>query len=140
MRRTTALIASLVLVGGLVACGGDSSGNADQDFCSSLSQLQKDIDQFQSMVASGASINDLEVQATAVAASAKNLSADAQRLDDQAATDAMNQASLDLQAAVSAASDSAMSPQEEAKALQAAVDSYEATAQQVSAQVGCTTG
>lgn len=139
MRRATALTVGLVLVSGLVACGQDSSGNADQQFCTAFSELQKDVGEFNSMVTSNSSIDELEVQATALAAAAKNLSADAQRLDDQAAKDSMNQASLDLQAAVTAATDSTAPPAQEAQALQAAVDKYEASAQQVATQVGCAT-
>jgi hypothetical protein len=140
MRRATALIAGLVLVGGLVGCGQDSSGNANEDFCTALTDLQKDVDEFNSMVTSGASVDELGVQANAVAASAKDVSADAQRLDDQAAKDAMNQASLDLQKSVTAATSASLSPAEQTTALKAAVDQYEATATQVSTQVGCTTG
>lgn len=141
MRRRIALIASLVLVGGLVGCGEDSSGDADnEEFCSAASELQKEVDEFNSMVTSDASPDDLATQATAVGASAKNLSAATQRLDDPAATDTMNQASQDLQAAVNVATSANLSPEQETAALESAVDQYAASVAQVSTQAGCGTG
>jgi hypothetical protein len=138
MRRTTALITGLVLIGGLVACGEDSGGSAEEDFCTALSELQGEVGEFESMRASGASVDELGVQATAVAASAKNVSADAQRLDDPAATDAMNEATAELTAALTAVSEATLPPEQEAEAIEAAVDEFAASAEQVSTQVGCT--
>ena len=49
MRRTTAVIAGLVLVAGLAGCGQDSSGDANEEFCTELATLQADVDEFNSM-------------------------------------------------------------------------------------------
>jgi predicted metalloprotease with PDZ domain len=140
MRRTTAVIAGLVLVAGLAGCGQDSSGNANEEFCTELATLQADVDEFNSMVGSSASFNDLEVQAQAVAADAKNLSATTQRLEDQEAKDAMNAATVQLETALGAVDVATSSEAESVAAVKAAMKEYEASVDEVAAQVGCTTG
>jgi hypothetical protein len=80
----------------------DSSGNADEEFCTDLAELQKDVDEFNSMAQSGAAIDELQVQAQAVAADAKNLSATTQRLKDEQAKSEMNAAAGDLSTALAA--------------------------------------
>ena len=140
MRRTTALIAGLVLVGGLAACGADSSGNANEEFCTDLAELQKDVDEFNSMAQSGAAFDELQVQAQAVAADAKNLSATTQRLEDEQAKSEMNAATADLSTALAAVDAADSSEASSVAAVKAAMSGYEASVDQVSAQVGCTTG
>ena len=140
MRRATALIAGLVLVGGLVGCGQDSSGDANEEFCTGMSDLQTNVDEFHSMAKSGASIEDLRFRRRRWLADAKDLSADTQRLEDQQAKDDMNAATLQLETAVGSVDLATMSAEEATTVVTTAVDPYEQTAQQVATQVGCTTG
>jgi hypothetical protein len=139
MRRTTSLIAGLVLVTGLAGCGEDSSGNANEEFCTELATLQADVDQFNSMVESGASYNDLSVQAQAVAADSKNLAATTQRLEDEQAKDEMNAATAQLEADLGAIDTSTSSGAEATVSVKAAMKEYETSVDQVAAQVGCAT-
>ena len=137
MRRTTALIAGLVLVAGLAGCGEDSSGNANEEFCTELATLQADVDQFNSMVESGASYNDLSVQAQAVVADSKNLAATTQRLEDEQAKDEMNAATAQLESDLGAVDTSTSSEAEATVSVKAAMKEYETSVDQVAAQVGC---
>ena len=139
MRRTTSLIAGLVLVAGLAGCGEDSSGNANEEFCTELAALQTDVDEFNSMTGSGASFNELSVQAQAVAADAKNLSATTQRLDDEQAKDQMNAATAQLEADLSAVDTETSSEAEAIVSVKAAMKEYETSVDEVATQVGCTT-
>ncbi len=140
MRRTAGVVAALLLVGGLAGCGQDNEVTADEQFCAALAELESDVATFDALVESDASVDELNIQAVAIAASAKNLSADTQRLDDQLASDSMNAAQLELQAAIDAIEAQASSAADAEMAVTAAVDQYAATAQEVSTQVGCTPG
>ena len=139
MRRTTAVIAGLVLVAGLAGCGQDSSGNANEEFCTELATLQADVDEFNSMVGSSASYNDLSVQAQAVAADAKNLAATTQRLEDEQAKEQMNAATAQLEADLSAIDTATSSEAEAIVSVKAAMTEYETSVEEVATQVGCTT-
>lgn len=139
MRRTTAVIAGLVLVAGLAGCGQDSSGDANEEFCTELATLQADVDEFNSMTGSGASYNDLSVQAQAVAADAKNLAATTQRLEDEQAKDQMNAATAQLEADLSAVDPATSSEAETIVSVKAAMKEYETSVDEVATQVGCTT-
>ena len=141
MRRALGVVVGLLLLaGGLGGCGQDSASTQDEEFCAALAELEADVAKFDSMVASDAPVDELSVQAVAVAASAKGLSADTQRLDDQAASDSLNAAQLELQVEIDAIDVQASSAEDAEPALRAAVDKYAATAQAVSTQVGCTSG
>lgn len=139
MRRTTAVIAGLVLVAGLAGCGQDSGGNANEEFCTELATLQADVDEFNSMVGSSASYNDLSVQAQAVAADAKNLAATTQRLEDEQAKEQMNAATAQLEADLSAIDTATSSEAEAIVSVKAAMTEYETSVEEVATQVGCTT-
>ena len=139
MRRTTAVIAGLVLVAGLAGCGQDSSGDANEEFCTELATLQADVDEFNSMVGSSASYNDLSVQAQAVAADAKNLAATTQRLEDEQAKEQMNAATAQLEADLSAIDTATSSEAEAIVSVKAAMTEYETSVEEVATQVGCTT-
>jgi hypothetical protein len=137
MRRTTAVVAGLMLVGSLAACGQDSPEETNAEFCSAISALQAEVATFNTQVQAGAEFDALQVQAQAVVAASKEVSAVTQRLDEGAKNE-MNAASEQLDAAVGAIDDADMTAQESVAAAKSAVDAYAATASEVSAQVGCT--
>jgi uncharacterized coiled-coil DUF342 family protein len=137
MRRTAGLVAGLLLVGGLAGCGQDGAETTDEQFCSDVADLESEVDEFNSMAESGADLDALNVQALAIVAAAKALSADTQRLDDEEAKDSLNDAQLELQASIDAVEAESDSLAEAEAGITAAVDEYAATVDEVSAQLGC---
>ncbi len=139
MRRTTATMACLVLVVGLAGCGQDSAEETNAEFCSAITAMQAEVDTFNTQVQAGTEFDELQVQAQAVVAASKEVSAVTQRLDEEPKNE-MNAASEQLSTAVGAIDEADLTPTESVAAAKSAVDAYAATATEVSAQVGCTTG
>lgn len=136
MRRTVAAIAGLVLVGGLVGCGQDSVEESNEALCSSLSDLQADVEEFRTMLTSGATRDELEIQLNSVSADTKNVLLDSQDLA-QSVSDELNAAADDLKASVSELDDEAVSDEQMRNDLGAAADGYQAGVSDVQDQVGC---
>lgn len=136
MRRTVAAIAGLVLVGGLVGCGQDSVEESNEALCSSLSDLQADVEEFRTMLTSGATRDELEIQLNSVSADTKNVLLDSQDLA-QSVSDELNAAADDLKATVSELDDEAVSDEQMRNDLGAAADGYQAGVSDVQDQVGC---
>lgn len=139
MRRTVAAIAGLVLVGGLVGCGQDSVEESNEALCSSLSDLQADVEEFRTMLTSGATRDELEIQLNSVSADTKNVLLDSQNLA-QSVSDDLNAAADDLKATVSELDDEAVSDEQMRNDLGAAADGYQAGVSDVQDQVGCSAG
>ena len=95
MRRTTATIAGLVLVAGLAGCGQDSREETNAEFCTAITALQTEVDTFNALVQAGTDFDELQVQAQAVVAASKEVSAVTQRLDERPKNE-MNAASEQL--------------------------------------------
>ena len=136
MRRTVAAIAGLVLVGGLVGCGQDSVEESNEALCSSLSDLQADVEEFRTMLTSGATRDELGIQLNSVSADTKNVLLDSQDLA-QSVSDELNAAADDLKASVSDLDDEAVSDEQMRNDLSAAADGYQAGVSDVQDQVGC---
>lgn len=136
MRRTVAAIAGLVLVGGLVGCGQDSVEDSNEELCSSLSDLQLDIDEFRTMLTSGATRDELLIQLNSVSADTKNVLLNSKELA-QSVSDDLNVAADDLKSSVSELDDQTVSDGEMKADLSTAADEYQAGVTEVQDQVGC---
>ncbi len=136
MRRTMAAIAGLVLVGGLVGCGQDSVEDSNEELCSSLSDLQMGIDEFRTMLTSGATRDELLIQLNSVSADTKNVLLNSKELA-QSVSDDLNVAADDLKSSVSELDDQTVSDGEMKADLSTAADEYQAGVTEVQDQVGC---
>ena len=136
MRRTVAVIAGLVLVGGLAGCGQDSVEESNEALCSSLSDLQTGVEEFRTMLTSGATRDELEIQLNSVSADTKNVLIDSKELA-QSVSDDLNAAADGLKSSVSELDDEAVTDEQMRTDLSTAADEYQAGVTDVQDQVGC---
>jgi hypothetical protein len=136
MRRTLAAIAGLVLVGGLVGCGQDSVEESNEQLCNSLSDLQAGVEEFRTMLTSGATRDELAIQLNSVSADTKNVLIDSKELA-QSVSDDLNAAADDLKASVSELDAETVGDEQMRADLSAAADGYQAGVSDVQDQVGC---
>ncbi len=136
MRGTAAVMAGLVLVGGLASCGQDSVEDANSEACSSLAELQGEITDFQAMLAGDATRDELEVQIQSIISETRNVVLDARDLAETVQQDL--QATGDqLRSDVGELDDESLSDGVVKSTLTTAASTYRAGVADVTSQLGC---
>jgi hypothetical protein len=138
MRRTTAVVAGMVLILGPAGCGQDSVEESSAELCDSIAELESGVVKFRSMLESGATRDELSIQLNSISAETKNVVLDAKDLA-QSVQEELQATGETLKSDADELVDESLTDAQIKTGLESAVAEYEAGIASVKAQAGCST-